>query len=170
MMKSIFTEEFIQKFFTNYANKVYHFLTCLIIIIPILGFSSCDKEDELLGVKDGNDWEYSPDDSYDPYTPDNNNGSSKGKAPVFTNFSSTATTNSITVYFYFKEKPTSGTIYYGKNSPSISVKTLVAGKSCSATISNLSPSTAYCFKCIAKNSYGSTTTPTFTEVTWPEPW
>lgn len=80
-----------------------------------------------------------------------------GEAPNFLDFSYTYTTNSVTVQFITDTKPTKGTIYYGKTSPTTSVSTTVSGRYISARITGLTKATKYYVKCIATNEYGSTT-------------
>ena len=95
----------------------------------------------------------------------NGNGSSSssgdisysGEAPNFLDFIYTYTTNSVTVQLITDTKPTKGTIYYGKTSPTTSVSTTVFGRYISARITGLTKAEIYYVKCIATNEYGSTT-------------
>ena len=87
-------------------------------------------------------------------------GSSSGYAPIFRDFSYTYTNNSITVQFLTEGTNTkNATVYYGKSaSPSTSVSTsLSGGHIISAKITGLTKATKYYVKCVATNSYGSTT-------------
>ena len=161
----------IREFFVSGANMTLSLLTLLTFLFVL---NSCDKEDELLSdLPNQPGYVESPDDGGNEDNSGNGGGngsSSKGSAPSFTRFNSTATTKSITVYFYYEGNPSSATIYYGENSPSKAVNTHVSSRCCSATISGLKPATVYYFKCKAKNAYGTTTSQTYSEMTFAEPW
>lgn len=94
------------------------------------------------------------------YTGGGSGGPSADYAPSFRDFSYTYTSNSITVQFLTEgNNTTSATVYYGMStSPSTSVSTSVSGGHIiSARITGLSKATKYYVKCVATNSYGSTT-------------
>lgn len=84
-------------------------------------------------------------------------GSSSGEAPSFYDFSYTYTETSVSVIFATDPMATKATIYYGKSSPTKSVSTTITGRMISARITGLTKGTRYYVKCVASNSYGSTT-------------
>lgn len=88
------------------------------------------------------------------------NSSSNDETDFYeTNFSFTATTNKITVNFYFSDRLSSATIKYGTTSScSTSKSASVTAKCASATISGQKAGTKYYFKCIAKSSAGKSCT------------
>ena len=99
---------------------------------------------------------------------DNNSGGSGGSSgdkPYVTSFDFTATKSSITVKFMCSERPTSATVKYGTSSPSSTTSSSIAGKQVSATVSGLKSGTKYYFKCTVSNSYGSSTSDTFSAMT-----
>jgi len=90
---------------------------------------------------------------------------STGDAPYVTSFDFTATKSSITVKFMCSERPTNATIKYGTSSPTSTASSSISGKQVSATVSGLKSGTKYYFKCTVKNSYGSSTSDTFSAIT-----
>ncbi len=84
-------------------------------------------------------------------------GSSSAEAPSFYDFSYTCTETSVSVIFATDPKATRATIYYGNSSPTKSVTTTISGRMISARITGLTKGTKYYVKCVASNSYGSTT-------------
>ena len=115
----------------------------------------------VIGDLDGDAWYYNRDYSNSP----GGGGNSSNIAPEFYNFTYSTTQNSITVNFYTDPKASSATVYYGENSPSKSVSATIANKQITAKITGLKKATKYYIKCTAKNSYGSTTSDTFTLMT-----
>lgn len=91
-------------------------------------------------------------------------GTSK-EAPSFYDFSYSYTETTISVIFATDPMATKATIYYGKSSPSQSVSTTITGRMINATIRGLTKGTKYYVKCVASNSYGSTTSETFPVMT-----
>lgn len=92
-------------------------------------------------------------------------GSSSGDKPYVTSFDFTATKTSITVKFMCSERPSSATVKYGISSASGTVSSSISGKQVSATVNGLKSGTKYYFKCTVSNSYGSSTSDTFTAIT-----
>lgn len=81
-----------------------------------------------------------------------------GYAPEVIDFDFTSTKSSIKVTFKTDTRPTSASIYYGENNANKSVGGVnIIGNSVTATVSGLKSGTKYYFKCVVKNSYGSTT-------------
>lgn len=103
--------------------------------------------------------------SFDGGSGSGNGGGSAGDAPYVTSFDFTATKSSITVKFMCSERPTSATVKYGTSSPSSTASSSISGKQVSATVSGLKSGTKYYFKCTVKNSYGSSTSDTFSAIT-----
>jgi len=98
----------------------------------------------------------------------NNNGgsgSSTDEPPYVISYDFSATKTSITVKFMCNERPTSATVKYGTSSPSRSTSSSIIGKQVTATVSGLKSGTKYYFNCTVKNSYGSSTSDTFTAIT-----
>lgn len=89
----------------------------------------------------------------------------KDEPPYVTSFDFTATKSSITVKFMCSERPTSATIKYGTSSPTSTASSSISGKQVSATVSGLKSGTKYYFKCTVKNSYGSSSSDTFSAIT-----
>lgn len=94
-----------------------------------------------------------------------NDSGNDGETPYVTSFDFTATKSSITVKFMCNERPTSATIKYGTSTPSSTASSSISGKQVSATVSGLKSGTKYYFKCTVKNSYGSSTSDTFSAMT-----
>ena len=107
---------------------------------------------------------YSDDDSGNEDGNGDNSGND-GEPPYVTSFDFTATKSSITVKFMCNERPSSATIKYGTSSPSSTTSSSISGKQVSATVSGLKSGTKYYFKCTVSNSYGSSTSDTFTAIT-----
>lgn len=103
--------------------------------------------------------------SFDGGSGSGNSGGSTGDAPYVTSFDFTATKSSITVKFMCSERPTSATVKYGTSSPTSTASSSISGKQVSATVSGLKSGTKYYFKCTVKNSYGSSTSDTFSAIT-----
>lgn len=83
---------------------------------------------------------------------------SEGYAPEVTGFDYTSTKNSIKVTFQTDSRPSSASIYYGENDANKSAGGVnIIGNSVTANVSGLKSGTKYYFKCVVKNSYGSTT-------------
>lgn len=84
-------------------------------------------------------------------------GTSSGDSGDFyeTNFNSTEYSTQIKVDFYFSEKLSSATIYYGTtNSCKYSKKATVSGVCATTTLTGLTPGTKCYFKCTAKSKNG----------------
>ena len=96
---------------------------------------------------------------------DNDGSGSEGEPPYVTGFDFTATRTSITVKFMCNERPTSATVKYGISSPVSTVSSSISGKQVSATVTGLNAGTTYKFKCTVKNSYGSSTSDTYSTIT-----
>ena len=96
---------------------------------------------------------------------DGGSGDSSGDKPYVTSFDFTATKTSITVKFMCNERPSSATVRYGTSSPSSTTSSSISGKQVSATVSGLKSGTKYYFKCTVSNSYGSSTSDTFSAIT-----
>lgn len=107
---------------------------------------------------------YSDDDSGNGDGNGDNSGND-GEPPYVTSFDFTATKSSITVKFMCNERPSSATVKYGTSSPSSTTSSSISGKQVSATVSGLKSGTKYYFKCTVSNSYGSSTSDTFTAIT-----
>jgi hypothetical protein len=100
--------------------------------------------------------------------PSNGGGSGSsdsGDAPHVVSYDFTATKTSITVKFMCSERPSSATVKYGTSSPSSTISSSISGKQVTATASGLKAGTKYYFNCTVKNSYGSSTSDTFSAIT-----
>lgn len=107
--------------------------------------------------------------SSDDGSSDDNDGGSSGsqtnEPPYVISFDFSATKTSITVKFMCNERPSSATVKYGTSSPSSTISSSISGKQVTATASGLKAGTKYYFKCTVKNSYGSSTSDTFSAIT-----
>ena len=95
----------------------------------------------------------------------NPSGGQSGGAPEFTNFIFTATQTSVTVKFYTDSRVSSATVYYGTSTPSKIATSSISNTLVSATINGLTKGTKYYVKCKATNSYGSSTSDTYSVIT-----